>query len=39
MSDSEKVVNWSNWPLYLDIDDATGTYPRWRCSRRPPASR
>ena len=27
MSDSEKVVNWSNWPLYLDIDDATGTYP------------
>ncbi|MBU6244880.1 MAG: spermidine/putrescine ABC transporter substrate-binding protein [Actinomycetales bacterium] len=26
-SDTEKVVNWSNWPLYLDIDDATGKYP------------
>jgi len=27
LSDSEKVVNWSNWPLYLDIDDTSGTYP------------
>lgn len=26
-SDTEKVVNWSNWPLYLDIDEASGTYP------------
>ena len=26
-SDAEKVVNWSNWPLYLDIDDASGKYP------------
>jgi spermidine/putrescine transport system substrate-binding protein len=27
LSDSEKVVNWSNWPLYLDIDEASGAYP------------
>ena len=26
-SDTEKVANWSNWPLYIDIDDATGTRP------------
>lgn len=26
-SDSEKVVNWANWTLYLDYDDATKTYP------------
>jgi spermidine/putrescine transport system substrate-binding protein len=27
LSDTDKTLNWSNWPLYLDIDDATGTYP------------
>lgn len=27
MSDSEKVVNWSNWPLYIDSDDETGERP------------
>ena len=27
LSDSEKVVNWANWTLYLDFDDATKTYP------------
>lgn len=27
LSDSAKVVNWSNWPSYLDIDEETGTYP------------
>ena len=27
MSDTEKAVNWSNWPLYIDIDDATGGRP------------
>ena len=27
MSDSEMVVNWSNWPLYLDEDDDTGSNP------------
>ena len=26
-SDSEKVVNWSNWPSYLDIDEGTGKRP------------
>ena len=26
LSDSEKVVNWANWTLYLDQDDA-GNYP------------
>lgn len=26
LSDSEKVVNWSNWPEYIDIDDA-GKHP------------
>jgi spermidine/putrescine transport system substrate-binding protein len=26
-SDTEKVVNWSNWPLYLDVDDKTGKHP------------
>ncbi|MFP5334625.1 MAG: PotD/PotF family extracellular solute-binding protein [Actinomycetes bacterium] len=26
LSDSEKVVNWANWTLYLDQDD-DGTYP------------
>ena len=26
-SDADKVVNWANWTLYLDYDDATKTYP------------
>ena len=27
LSETEKVVNWSNWPSYLDIDDETGERP------------
>ena len=27
LSDTEKFVNWANWPLYIDVDDATGGYP------------
>ncbi|CAN5417639.1 spermidine/putrescine ABC transporter substrate-binding protein [soil metagenome] len=27
MSDSEKVVNWSNWPEYIDVDDKTKQRP------------
>ena len=27
MSDTDKAANWSNWPLYIDIDDATGQRP------------
>jgi spermidine/putrescine transport system substrate-binding protein len=27
MSAVDKLVNWSNWPLYIDIDDATGSRP------------
>ena len=27
VSDTEKVVNWSNWVEYLDIDEDTGAYP------------
>jgi spermidine/putrescine transport system substrate-binding protein len=27
LSDDEKVVNWSNWPEYIDVDDATGERP------------
>ncbi len=26
-SDTEKIVNWANWTLYLDYDDKTKTYP------------
>jgi spermidine/putrescine transport system substrate-binding protein len=26
-SDTEKVVNWANWPLYLDYDEDTKKYP------------
>ena len=26
-SDTEKVVNWSNWPDYIDVDDETGDWP------------
>jgi spermidine/putrescine transport system substrate-binding protein len=27
MSAVDKLINWSNWPLYIDIDDATGSRP------------
>lgn len=27
MSDTEKTVNWANWPLYIDVDDQSGKYP------------
>ncbi len=27
MSDTDKTLNWSNWPLYLDIDEKTKSYP------------
>ena len=27
LSDTEKTAIWANWPLYMDIDDASGTYP------------
>ncbi|MSY97071.1 MAG: extracellular solute-binding protein, partial [Actinobacteria bacterium] len=27
LSDTDKTANWSNWPLYLDINDETGEYP------------
>ena len=27
MSDTEKVVNWSNWPEYIDVDDNTQARP------------
>ncbi|NYG05889.1 spermidine/putrescine transport system substrate-binding protein [Phycicoccus badiiscoriae] len=27
MSDSEKLVNWSNWPEYIDVDDKTKARP------------
>ena len=27
LSDTEKVVNWSNWPEYIDLDDKTKTHP------------
>ncbi|CAB4873608.1 MAG: extracellular solute-binding protein [Actinobacteria bacterium] len=26
-SDADKVANWSNWPLYIDSDDASGQRP------------
>ena len=26
-SDADKTLNWSNWPLYIDIDDASGERP------------
>ncbi|WP_088288581.1 PotD/PotF family extracellular solute-binding protein [Kineosporia sp. A_224] len=26
-SDTDKVVNWANWTLYLDFDDKSKTYP------------
>ncbi len=27
VSDSEKIVNWANWPEYLDVDEKSGKYP------------
>ena len=27
VSDSEKIVRWANWPLYLDFDEDTKIYP------------
>ena len=27
MSDTEKLVNWSNWPEYIDVDDKTQARP------------
>ena len=27
MSDTEKLVNWSNWPDYIDVDDKTKARP------------
>ena len=27
MSDTEKLVNWSNWPEYIDVDDKTKARP------------
>lgn len=27
LSDTEKVVNWSNWTEYIDIDDKNGAHP------------
>lgn len=27
VSDTEKVVRWANWPLYLDYDEDAKTYP------------
>jgi spermidine/putrescine transport system substrate-binding protein len=27
VSDTDKVVNWANWTLYLDYDERTKTYP------------
>ena len=27
LSDTEKVVNWSNWPEYIDLDEDAGTMP------------
>lgn len=26
-SETEKTINWSNWPLYIDVDDSTGARP------------
>ncbi|NBO47887.1 MAG: spermidine/putrescine ABC transporter substrate-binding protein, partial [Actinobacteria bacterium] len=27
VSDSEKIVRWANWPLYLDYNEDTQEYP------------
>ena len=26
-SDTDKIVNWSNWPEYIDVDDKTKKHP------------
>jgi spermidine/putrescine transport system substrate-binding protein len=26
-SDQDKVVNWSNWPEYIDVEDSSGKHP------------
>jgi spermidine/putrescine transport system substrate-binding protein len=26
-SDADKLVNWSNWPAYMDVDEKTKTHP------------
>jgi spermidine/putrescine transport system substrate-binding protein len=27
ISATDKVLNWSNWPLYIDVDDKTKKHP------------
>jgi len=27
LSDTEKLVNWSNWPSYMDVDEKTKSHP------------
>lgn len=27
MSDTDKTLNWSNWPLYIDVDEDSGVRP------------
>ena len=27
MSDTEKIINWSNWTEYIDVDDKTKSRP------------
>jgi len=27
VSDTEKIVRWANWPLYLDFNEDTKVYP------------
>jgi spermidine/putrescine transport system substrate-binding protein len=27
LSDTAMIANWSNWPLYLDVDEDSGEYP------------
>jgi spermidine/putrescine transport system substrate-binding protein len=27
LSDTDKTANWSNWPLYIDVDEETGSRP------------
>ena len=38
-SATDKIVNWSNWPDYIDVDDKTKKYPTLERSRSRPASR
>ena len=37
LSDVEKVVNWSNWPDYIDVDGDTSAHPSATSSRSAPA--